>query len=124
MGGKNNLQRPNNRAVLLLTAFILSNVFTAFLSSYICLQNIKLQVNDAYSKGVEECLSASSTFYAEILEVADNFILVEGCNLNSINKQGVYEFAIGDTTIIKYNTTKLNTEFAISKLCKGCDIIC
>lgn len=112
-------QKTKNKVTLLLIAFVLSNVITAVLSCYICLQNTKQQVKDAYSEGFEDCLSTSSTFYAEILKITDNLVLAEGCDINGINKQGVYEFIISDNTIIKYNTTKLNTEFALSKLCTG-----
>ena len=48
------------------------------------------------------------TFYAEIEEIKDNFILVKGLSVNDINFQGEFTISVVGETELEWRNTKIN----------------
>ena len=48
------------------------------------------------------------TFYAEIEEIKDNFILVKGLSVNDINFRGEFTISVVEETELEWRNTKIN----------------
>ncbi|MBQ8379947.1 MAG: DUF4362 domain-containing protein [Clostridia bacterium] len=83
--------------IIILIMLIISLVFLG-----ITLKNSK-DLNKEIPDEEVELLTSGIMFYAEVKEVYDNKILVDGLDVNNINFQGEFEVPILESTTIKYN---------------------
>lgn len=59
----------------------------------------------------------SVTFYAEIQKIQDNYMLVEGLEINDINTRGSFDFSIDEDTILEWRHTEISiSDFEIGDL--------
>ena len=52
--------------------------------------------------------NTQQTFYAEIKEIKDNFILVKGLSVNDINFRGEFTISVVGETELEWRNTKIN----------------
>ena len=52
--------------------------------------------------------NTQQTFYAEIEEIKDNFILVKGLSVNDINFRGEFTISVVEETELEWRNTKIN----------------
>ena len=52
--------------------------------------------------------NTQKTFYAEIEEIKDNFILVKGLSVNDINFRGEFTISVVEETELEWRNTKIN----------------
>lgn len=68
----------------------------------------------AYSAG-KMSATGTETFYATIESINDNFLIVQGLEVNDINKRGQFQFSVDDSTTFEWH----NTEIQINDLQVG-----
>ncbi len=100
---------PHKVAMMLTIAVLIVGIFISYFAGY----------KTAYDK-YEEDLSQTSTFdiqtyYAEVKDVGDNTILVEGISLNDESYRGEFRYDVWESTKLEWR----NTSIILSDLDEG-----
>ena len=96
--------------VILLVIFaLIIGYFVGYKRAYDNMENANQDIND---------LDNQQTFYAEIKEINNNNILVQGLSVNDINYRGEFNFSIIEETELEWR----GTEISLSDLDVGANI--
>lgn len=99
---------PYKVAIVLTIAVLIVGILISYFSGY-------KAGYDSYEKRVKTSAFDIQTFYAEVKEVGDNTILVEGISLNDESHRGEFRYDVWEETKLEWH----NTPISLSDLDEG-----
>ena len=105
----NRMTPPYKVAIVLTNAVLIVGLLISYFVGY-------KVAYDKYEESLSQTLTFDiQTFYAEVKEVSDNTVLVEGISLNDENYQGEFKYDITEGTKLEWG----NTSISLSDLDEG-----